>query len=96
MELEALDGKRLQALDHIMIKKKKKKWPRPTTSESEERILKNGSLFGRWCCSSVLKTKNWGNGLLIRREPFKVHQLLPRNAYWLSSLEGESHKGFIN
>ena len=25
MELEALDGKRLQALDHIMIQKKKKK-----------------------------------------------------------------------
>ena len=26
MELEALDGKRLQALDHIMIQKKKVAW----------------------------------------------------------------------
>ena len=26
MELEALDGKRLQALDHIMIQKKKAAW----------------------------------------------------------------------
>ena len=29
-------------------------------------------------------------------EPFKVHQVLTRNAYWLSSLEGEPHKRFIN
>ena len=28
--------------------------------------------------------------------PFKVHQVLPGNAYWLSSLERESHKRFIN
>ena len=32
MELEALDGKRLQALDHIMIEKKK--WLEPITSGS--------------------------------------------------------------
>ena len=28
--------------------------------------------------------------------PFKVYQVLPENAYWLSSLEGESHRRFIN
>ena len=28
--------------------------------------------------------------------PFKVHQVLPQNSDWLSSLEGESHKMFIN
>ena len=28
--------------------------------------------------------------------PFKVYQVLPGNAYWLSSLKGESHKRFIN
>ena len=27
--------------------------------------------------------------------PFKVHQVLPENAYWLSSLEGEPHKKYI-
>ena len=28
--------------------------------------------------------------------PFKVNKVLPENAYWLSSLEGEPHKMFIN
>ena len=56
MELEALDGKRLQALDHIMVQKKK--WLGPTTSGSKERVLKKGSSFGRWCFPLVLKTEN--------------------------------------
>ena len=67
MELKALDGKRLQALDHIMIQKKKR-WLEPTTSGSKERVLKKGSSFGKWCCRSVLKTENLGNGLLIARD----------------------------
>ena len=45
MELEALDGKRLQVLNHIMIQKKK--WLGPTTSRLEERVLKNESSYGR-------------------------------------------------
>ena len=28
--------------------------------------------------------------------PFKVHQVLPENAYWLFSLEDEPHKRFTN
>ena len=28
--------------------------------------------------------------------PFKVHQLLSGNAYWLANLKGEPHKRFIN
>ena len=28
--------------------------------------------------------------------PFKLHQILPENAYWISSLEREPHKRFIN
>ena len=27
---------------------------------------------------------------------FEVYQVLPENSYWLSSLEGEPHKRFIN
>ena len=54
MELEALDGKRLQVFDHIMIQKKKV--DRPTTRGLEERVLKKGISFGKWCCPSVLKT----------------------------------------
>ena len=28
--------------------------------------------------------------------PFKVHQVLPGNAYWLANLQGETHKRFID
>ena len=66
MELEALDEKRLQALEHIMIQKRR--LLEPTTSWLGEMVLKKGSSFGRWCCLSVLKTENWGNGLPIRRD----------------------------
>ena len=59
MELEALDWKRLQALDHIMIQEKK------VAQVVREGNLKKGSSFGRWCCLSVLKMENWGNGLLV-------------------------------
>ena len=92
MEIKALDGKRLQALNHIIIQKKKK-WLGPTTSESsfEEReliwkvVLPIGAKdreLGKW-------SPNW-------ERPFKVQEVLPRNAYWLSSLEREPHKRFIN
>ena len=45
MELEALDGKRLQAFDHIMIQKKKvarayKKWVRRKSIEEGELVWK--------------------------------------------------------
>ena len=30
------------------------------------------------------------------KEYIKVHQVLPRNAYWLANLQGEPHKRFIN
>ena len=52
MELEALDGKRLQALD------RKRRWLKPTTSGSKERVLEKGNLFKRWYCPSALKTEN--------------------------------------
>ena len=48
-KLEALDGKRLQELDHIMIQKNKvaRAYARLTTSGSKRRVLKKGSSFGR-------------------------------------------------
>ena len=42
MELELLDGKRLQVLNHIIIQEKKKVLGH-TTNGSEERFLKKGS-----------------------------------------------------
>ena len=66
MELEALDKKRLQALDHVIIQKKM--WLKLTTSGLEEKVLKKGSSLRRWYCPSILKTRNWGNGLLVGRD----------------------------
>ena len=94
MELKALDGKRLQALDHIMIQKKKvarayNKRVRRKSFEERELVWKvvlpigaKDRELGKW-------SPNWEG-------PFKVHQVLPGNAYWLLSLEGEPHKRFIN
>ena len=81
-------------LDHIMIQKRKvsrayNKWVRRNRFEEEELVWKVVLLigakdreFGKW-------SPNWEG-------PFKVHQVLPRNAYWLSSLEGKPHKRYIN
>ena len=55
-----------------------------------------GSSFGRWCFPLVLKIENWGNGLLIGMDHSKFTKYCPGNAYWLSSLERESHKRFID
>ena len=66
MELKSLGGNILQVFDRIMIQKRR--WLESITSWSEERVLKKGSSFGRWCCPSMLKTENWGNGFLIRRD----------------------------
>ena len=52
MELEALDGKRLQALD------RKRRWLEPTTRGSEESVLEKGNSFKRWYCPSALKKEN--------------------------------------
>ena len=95
MELEALDGKRLQALDHIMIQKKKvarayNKWVKRKSFEEWELVWK---LVLPICA----KDRELGKWSLNWEGPFKVHQvLLPGNAYWLSSLEIEPHKRFIN
>ena len=52
MELEALDRKRLQALD------RKRRWLKPTTRGLEERVLEKGNSFKRWYCPSALNTEN--------------------------------------
>ena len=90
MELEALDGKRLQALNHIMIHKKKVAMP--IIGESEERVLKKGSLFGRWCYPSVLKTENWGNGLLTGRDHSRFTTYCPKMPTGYQSLKGDHTK----
>ena len=94
MELEALNGKRLQALDHIMIQKKKV--TKAYNKRVRRKIFEEGELVWKVVLSICAKDKELGKWSPDWEGPFKVHQILPGNAYWLSSLEGEPHKWFIN
>ena len=93
IELEALDEKRLQVLDHTMIHKMKvaqayNKRVRRKSFEGEL-VWKVVLLIGAKDIELVKWSPSWDG-------PFKVQQILLGNAYWLSSLEGEPHKRFIN
>ncbi|XP_050211546.2 uncharacterized protein LOC126661726 [Mercurialis annua] len=80
MELENLEEGRLQALNNMIIQKKK-----VSISYNKKLILPPGTKdreYGKW-------STNWEG-------PFLVHKVMKGNAYWLSSLEGEPHKKFIN
>ena len=90
-ELEALDVKRLQALDHIMIQKRR--WLGLTTSWSEKRALKKGSSFGRWYCPSMLKIENWGNGLLFGRDHSRFTKYFLEIPIGYQALKGSHTKG---
>ena len=92
MELEAFNGKRLQVLDHIMIREKKR-WLAPTISGLEERVMKKGSSFGRWCYPSVLKTEKWGNGLLTGRDYSKFTKYCPEMPISYQTLKESHTKG---
>ena len=94
MELEALDGKRLQALDHIMIQKKK-------VARAYNNLVRRKSFEERELVWKVVLPINPKDGELGKwspnlEGPFKVYQVLSGNAYWLSSLKGDPHKRFIN
>ena len=94
MELEALDGKRLQALDHIMIQKKKV--ARAYNKRFRRKSFEEGELVWKVVLPIGSKDREFRKLSHNWEEPFKVHQVLHGNAYWLSSLEGEQHKRFIN
>ena len=94
MELEALDGKRLQALDDIMIRKKKV--VRTYNKQVRRKSFEEGELVWKVVLPIHYKDREWGKWSPSWEGPFKVHQVLPENAYWLSSLKGEPHKRFIN
>ncbi|XP_050207546.1 uncharacterized protein LOC126656963 [Mercurialis annua] len=80
MELENLKEGRLQALNNMIIHKKKvsrsynKKLILPPSTKDRE--------YGKW-------STNWEG-------PFLIDKVMKGNAYWLSSLEGEPYKKFIN
>ena len=75
MELEALDGKRLQALDHIMIQKKK------VTQAYNKRVKRKSFEEGKFVWKVMLpigaKDRELGKWSPNWEGPFKVHQVLP-------------------
>ena len=89
MELEALDEKRLQELDHIMIQKKK-------VARAYNKRVRTKSFEGELLWKVVLpigaKDRELEKWFPNWERPFKVHQVLPENAYVLSSLKGEPQK----
>ena len=94
MELEALDRKRLQALDHIMIPKKKV--AREYNKQVKRKSFEEGELLWKMLLPIYSKDRELGKWSPNWEGPFKVHQVLLGNAYWLSSLEGKPHKRVIN
>ncbi|XP_050238250.1 uncharacterized protein LOC126687736 [Mercurialis annua] len=94
MELENLEEGRLQALNNMIIQKKKvsrsyNKKVRPKTFQEDELVWKlilppdtKDREYGKW-------STNWEG-------PFLIHKVMKGNAYWLSRLEDEPHKKIIN
>ena len=84
MELQALDGNRLQALNHIMIQKKKV--PRAYNKRIKRKCFEEGELVWKVVLPIGSQDRELGKWSHNWEGPFKVHQVLPGNAYWLSSL----------
>ena len=79
MELEALDGKRLQALEHIMIQKKKV--ARAYNKRVRRKNFEEGELVWQLVLpigAKDIKLWKWSPNW---EGPFKVHQVLPGKAY---------------
>ena len=81
MELEALDGKRLQALDHIMIQKKKV--ARAYNKRVRRKSFEEGELVWKVTLPINARDRELGKWSPNWEGPFKVHQVLPGNEYWL-------------
>ena len=84
MELEAVDGKRLQVLDHIMIQKKKV--ARAYKKRVRRKSIQEGELVWKVVLPIDAKDRELGKWSPKWEGPFKVHQILLENAYRLSSL----------
>ena len=94
MELELADERRIQAFNHRLIQKNK-------VAQTYNNIIKKKSFKERKLVWNIIllvgsKNKELGKWSPNWEGPFKVHQVLPGNAYWLENLHREPHKRFIN
>ena len=79
MELEALDGKRLQALDHIIIQKNKV--ARAYNKRVRRKSFEEGDLIWKVVLPIDSKDRKLGELSPSWEGPFKVYQVLLGNAY---------------
>ena len=78
MELEALDGNRLQELNHIMIQKKEV--PRAYNKRARRKHFEQGELVWKVVLPIGSKDRELGKWSHNLEGPFKVHQVLLGNA----------------
>ena len=87
MELELADDRRIQAFNNMLIQKNK------VTHTYNEIIKRKSFEVGELVWKVILlvgsKDKELCKWSPNYEGPFKVHQVLPRNAYCLENLQGE-------
>ena len=94
MELKSADDRRIQAFNYMLIQKN-------NVAQTYNKRIKRKSFEVRELVWKIIllvgsKEKELGKWSPNWEGPFKVYQVLPRNAYWLANLQGEPHKRFIN
>ncbi|XP_055961838.1 uncharacterized protein LOC126681523 [Mercurialis annua] len=94
MELENLEEGRLQALNNMIIQKKKVS--RSYNKKVRSKTFQEDELVWKLILPPGTKDREYGKWSTNWEGPFLVHKVMKGNAYWLSSLEGEPHKKFIN
>ena len=94
MKLEALDDKRIQAFNYMLVHKNK------VAQTYKKRIKRKNFEIGELVWKIILpvgaKDKELDKWSPNWVGPFEVHQVLHGNTYWLTNLLGEPHKRFIN
>ena len=93
-KLEPGDDQRIQAFNYMLIQKNKA--AHTYNKRIKKKSFKEGELVWKIILSVGSKDKEFGKWSPNWEGPFKVHQVLLKNAYWLANLQGEPHKRFIN
>ena len=93
MELEALDGKILQVLEHIMIRKKKV--ARAYNKRVRRKNFEERELVWKVVLPIVLKTESYGNGLLIGSDHSRFTMYYPEMPTSYQSLKESHTKGSL-
>lgn len=94
-ELEDADDLRLQADNHMIVQKRKS-LSLVFDKRVKQKKFQEGDQVWKTIFPLGAKDREYGKGSPNWEGPFRVHRVLKANAYWLSSLDGEPHKRYIN